>query len=199
MDTFKPTDKSNFLSMLKSEFLQRQLNKTPVWNIPKRNFLIKMLLGYIDGKAYQIQIPFHVSDGKNIKIGKNFFANWNCTILDHAKVTIGDNVMLAPNVVITSVGHPKWHEDRNVKIMENSFEPQKRGEIEVVAPVSIGNSVWIASNSVVCPGVTIGDNTIIGAGSVVTKDIPANVFACGTPCRVIRKITEQDKMSFSEQ
>ncbi len=198
MEIFKPTDKSNFWPMLKSEFIQRQLNKTAVWNIPKRNFLIKLLLGSIDGKAYEVQMPFHVSDGKNICIGKNFFANWNCAILDRARVTIGDNVMLAPNVIITSISHPKWHEERKVKIMENSFEPEKRGNIEVVAPVSIGNNVWIASNSVICPGVIIGDNTIIGAGSVVTKDIPADVFACGVPCRVIREITEEDKMNLFE-
>lgn len=144
-------------------------------------------------------MPFHVSDGKNVYIGKNFFANWNCSILDRARVTIGDNVMLAPNVIITSISHPKWHEERNIRVMENSFEPQKRGNIEVVAPVSIGNNVWIASNSVVCPGVTIGDNTIIGAGSVVTKDIPANVFACGVPCKVIREITEEDKINIFDE
>ncbi len=198
MDIFNPTDKTNFWSMLKSEFIQRQLNKTAVWNIPKRNFLIKVLLGNIDGNAYEVQMPFHVSDGKNIYVGKNFFANWNCAILDRATVTIGDNVMLAPNVIITSISHPKWSEERKIQIMENSFEPQKRGNIEVIAPVRIGNGVWIASNSVVCPGVSIGDNTIIGAGSVVTKDIPANVFACGAPCRVIREITEKDKMKIFE-
>lgn len=198
MDIFKPTDKSNFIPMLRTEILLRSLNKTPLWNIPKRNVLTKLLLGSIDGTAYALQPTFKVSDGKNIHIGKNFFANWNCTILDHARVSIGDNVMLAPNVVITSVGHPKWYEDRIVRIMENSFEPKKRGNIEVVAPVNIGNNVWIASNSIVCAGVTIGDNTIIGAGSVVTKDIPANVLACGVPCKVVREITESDKMNIFE-
>ena len=195
MTTFKPTDKSNFLPMLRTEFLLRSLNKTPLWNIPKRNFLTKKLFGSIDGTAYALQPPFHVNDGKYIHVGKNFFANWNVMILDHAEVKIGDNVMLAPNVIITTVTHPKDSEQRIVKIMDNSFEPKKRGNIELVAPVTIGNNVWIASGSVICPGVTIGENTIIGANSVVTKDVPANVLACGAPCRVIRTITEEEKIN----
>lgn len=194
MQNFKPTDKSNFLSMLRTELLLRSLNKTPLWNIPKRNLLTKKLFGSIDGTAYALQPPFHVNDGKNIHVGKNFFANWNVMILDHAEVKIGDNVMLAPNVMITTVTHPKDAEQRIVKVMENSFEPKKRGNIELVAPVTICDNVWIAAGSVICPGVTIGENSIIGANSVVTKDIPANVLACGAPCKIIRKITKEDRL-----
>lgn len=194
MKTFKPTDKSNFLPMLRTELLLRSLNRTPLWNIPKRNFLTKMLLGSIDGTAYALQPPSHVNDGKNIFVGKNFFANWNVMILDHAKITIGDNVMLAPNVIITTVTHPKDAQQRIVKVMDNSFEPKKRGNIELIAPITIGDNVWIASGSVICPGVTIGENSIIGANSVVTKDIPPNVLACGAPCNVIREITEKDRL-----
>lgn len=198
MKLFKPTDKSNFFPMLRTELILRSLNKTPLWNIPKRNVLTNLLFGSIDGTAYALQPPFYVNDGKNIYVGKNFFANWNVMILDHAKVTIGDNVMLAPNVMITTVTHPKNAQQRIVQVMENSFEPKKRGNIELVAPITIGNNVWIAAGSVICPGVTIGDNSIIGANSVVTKDIPANVLACGAPCKVIREITEEDRINLKE-
>lgn len=198
MKTFKPTDKSNFLPMLKTEILLRSLNRTPIWNIPKRDFIMKKLFGSIDGTAYTILQPFQVSYGKNISIGKNFFANWNVCILDHAEVKIGDGVLIAPNVIITTVTHPKDAQQRMVKVMDNSFEPKKRGNIELIAPINIGDNVWIASGSVICPGVTIGENSIIGANSVVTKDIPPNVLACGAPCKVVRTITEKDKIDYKE-
>ena len=198
MKTFKPTDKSNFLPMLKTEILLRSLNRTPIWNIPKRDFIMRKLFGSIDGTAYTILQPFQVSYGKNISIGKNFFANWNVCILDHAEVKIGDGVLIAPNVIITTVTHPKDAQQRMVKVMDNSFEPKKRGNIELIAPITIGDNVWIASGSVICPGVTIGENSIIGANSVVTKDIPPNVLACGAPCKVVRTITEKDKIDYKE-
>ena len=191
---FYPTDKSNLRKMLRSEIIQWMLNKTPIWNIPKRNFLLKQLFGSIDGQVYCVNPPFHCNSGKFIHVGKNFFANYNCIIMDHAEVLIGDNVMLAPNVSILTVTHPMSPEERVVKNIQNSFEPHKRGNIEIVKPIIIGNNVWIATGATVCAGVTIGDNSVIGAGSVVTKDIPANVFACGIPCKVVREITEEDKV-----
>lgn len=185
MEEFVPTARENFLPMLKSELLQWRLNKTPLWNIPMRNRLIKHLLGSIDGTPFAIQIPFHVSFGKRIHIGKNFVANHNCIIYDSADVNIGDNVMLGPNVIITSVSHPMSAEKRAFRFNADSFEPKKRADTELVATVTIGSNVWIAAGSIVCAGVTIGDNTVIGAGSVVTRDIPSNVFACGVPCKVV--------------
>ena len=185
---FQPTDKANFKAMLRSELIQWRLNKTPLWNIPMRNWLLKKLFGSIDGKPYAVQIPFHVSYGKNTHIGKNFVANYNCVILDSAEVRIGDNCMLAPNVSIFTVSHPLDASERAIHSIPNSFEPQGRGNYEIIAPVTIGNNVWIAAGSIVCPGVTIGDNVVIGAGSVVTRDIPSDVFACGVPCRVIRQL-----------
>lgn len=127
-----------------------------------------------------INPPFYCDYGNHIKVGKNFFANYNCTILDVAQVTIGDNCLIAPNVAIYTAGHPVHPVSRN-------------SAYEYGIAVTIGDNVWIGGNAVICPGVTIGDNCVIGAGSVVTKDIPAWSIAAGNPAKVIRTITEEDK------
>lgn len=132
------------------------------------------------GNNVFVNPPFYCDYGTNIHVGDNFMANYNCTILDVAKVIIGDNVMFAPNVAIYTAGHPIHPESRN-----SGYEYG----IEIV----IGNNVWVGGNVVITPGVHIGDNVVIGAGSVVTKDIPSNVVAAGNPCRIIKNITEEDK------
>ena len=195
---FLSTDRSYFPTMLRTEILIHWLNKTPVWNIPVRNFLICQIIGKIDGNPLSIQNPFRVSCGENISIGKNFYSNFNCCILDRTDVVIGNNVYLAPNVTITTTGHPLDANQRKMFLRNDSFEPKKRSCIEMVAPVKIGNNVWICTGSIVCPGVTIGDNTVIGAGSVVTKNIPSNVLAYGVPCRVVRKLNDSDKKTLDE-
>lgn len=124
--------------------------------------------------------PFRCDVGTNIIVGKNFGANYNCTFLDVAKITFGDNCLVAPNVAIYTAGHPIHPESRN-------------SGYEYGIEVHIGNNVWIGGNSVICPGVTIGDNCVIGAGSVVTKDIPAWSLAAGNPARVIRTITDEER------
>ena len=118
---------------------------------------------------------------EHISIGKNFFANYNCTIIDVAKVKIGDNCLLAPNVAIYTAGHPIYPTTRN-----SAYEYGKA--------VTIGDNVWIGAGVQVMPGVTIGSNVVIGGGSVVVKDIPSNVVAVGNPCRVVRPITDADKL-----
>lgn len=127
--------------------------------------------------------PFYCDYGSHIEVGKNFFANYNCTILDVAKVIIGDNCQLAPNVSIYTAGHPVHPDTRN-------------SGYEYGIQVTIGDNVWIGGNTVICPGVHIGDNVVIGAGSVVTKDIPDMVIAAGNPCKVIREITEDDRRTY---
>lgn len=127
-----------------------------------------------------INPPFYCDYGNHIKVGKNFFANYNCTILDVSQVTFGDNCMLAPNVAVYTAGHPVHPDSRN-------------SAYEYGIDVTVGDNVWIGGNAVICPGVTIGSNCVIGAGSVVTKDIPDWSIAAGNPCRVIRRITEADK------
>ena len=130
--------------------------------------------------------PFYCDYGTHIEAGKNLFVNYNCTIIDVAKVTIGDNCQLAPNVAIYTAGHPIYPVTRN-------------SGYEYGIAVTIGDNVWIGGNSVICPGVTIASNTVIGAGSVVTRDIPAWSVAAGNPCRVIRAITEEDRRKLFRQ
>ena len=140
--------------------------------------VVKELLGGAEGAF--INPPFFCDYGSHIEVGKNFFANYNCTIIDVAKVKIGDNCRLAPNVAIYTAGHPIYPSTRN-----SAYEYGKA--------VTIGDNVWVGGNTVICPGVTIGNNVVIGAGSVVTKDLPDWCVAAGNPCRVIRTITQEDK------
>lgn len=142
---------------------------------------VKALLGSSDGAF--INPPFYCDYGSHIHVGKNFFANYNCTIIDVAPVTIGDNCQLAPGVAIYTAGHPVHPATRNT-----GYEYGK--------PVTIGDNVWVGGNTVILPGVTIGSNTVIGAGSVVTHDIPGWVVAAGNPCKVIRPITEDDRRTY---
>ena len=197
MKYFNPTNNRMFKTMLRSEMLQWRLNKTPIWFVRLRNSLIRKIVAEIDGNPYSIYSPVYFQQGNNTYIGKNFFCNYNCKFLDHDEIHIGDNVMLAPDVIITTVSHPLLPEQRAVREFENVFEPYGRGDIEINKPVKIGNNVWIATKAIICAGVSIGDNSVIGAGSVVTRDIPPNSFACGVPCRVIREITENDRLEIN--
>ncbi|MFT8316173.1 MAG: sugar O-acetyltransferase [Clostridium sp.] len=145
----------------------------------KMSQMIKDILGKT-GDSIFIEQPFHCDYGKNIEVGNNFYANYNCTILDVSKVIIGENVMFAPNVAIYTAGHP--------------IHPQSRNSgYEYGLAVTIGNNVWIGGSVVINPDIKIGNNVVIGSGSVVTKDIPDNVVAVGNPCKVIRKITDDDR------
>lgn len=154
-------------------------NMLPPEEEDKREALIKGILGKVGENAH-IEAPFHCDYGKNIEAGNNFFVNYNCTILDVGKVVIGDNVMFAPNVSIYTAGHPVHPDSRNTGY-------------EYGIAITIGDNVWIGGNVILNPGVTIGNNVVIGAGSIVTRDIPDNVIAVGSPCKVIRKITEADR------
>ncbi len=145
-------------------------------NIPE---MLKQLFGKT-GERVWIEAPFHCDYGWNIEVGEDFFANYNLTILDVGKVTIGKNAQIAPNVSIYTAGHPIHPESRN-------------SGYEYGIPVTIGDNVWIGGGAIILPGVTIGDNVVIGAGSVVGKDIPDNMLAAGNPCRIIREITEDDR------
>ncbi|MAM17928.1 MAG: sugar O-acetyltransferase [Christiangramia sp.] len=159
-----------------------QFNNLPPSEIRERNEILKKLLGKT-GKNFYFEPPFRCDYGYNIEIGRNFYSNYNLTVLDCASVKIGDNVMLGPNVQLYTAGHPIHHEKRN--------------ELwEYAKPIKIGNNVWIGGNTVINPDVTIGDNVVIGAGSVVTRNIPANVIALGNTCKVYREITEDDKKYF---
>ncbi|ATX01780.1 galactoside O-acetyltransferase [Citrobacter europaeus] len=164
---------------LRGKELMYEFNHTRPSEVEKRERLIREMFATVGENAW-IEPPIYFSYGSNIHIGKNFYANFNFTIVDDYTVTIGDNVLIAPNVTITVTGHPVHHELR------------KSGEM-FSFPVTLGNNVWIGSNVVINPGITIGDNSVIGAGSVVTKNIPPDVVAVGVPCRVIRNINERDR------
>lgn len=156
-----------------------KFNQLPPTEIEEQQKLLRQIIGKV-GKGFWIEQPFRCDYGSNIEIGDNFYSNYNLVILDCGKVTIGNNVMIAPNVGIYAAGHP--------------LDAQLRNSLEEYGmPITIGNDVWIGANVVLNPGVTIGNGTVIGSGSVVTKDIPDNVLAAGNPCRVIRAITEEDK------
>lgn len=168
--------------MLQSRQILNRLNKADYTDYATIRKAVAELLGGSD-ESTMINPPFYCDYGKNIFVGKNFFANFNCTILDVAKVTIGDNCFLAPGVGIYTAGHP--------------IHPQVRNSgLEYGIGITIGNNVWIGAQSVICPGVHIGSGVVIGAGSVVTHDIPDMVVAAGNPCRILRQITEQDKQFY---
>lgn len=172
------TDDSVLNEQKPARRLTQILNTTDRSDFDAIKNIIKELFGKSENAF--VNPPFYCDYGKNIEVGKNFYANYNCTILDVAKVIIGDNCMLAPNVAIYTAGHPVHPLTRNT-LYEYGIE------------ITIGDNVWIGGNTVICPGVHIGSNTVIGAGSVVTKDIPDYSIAAGNPCRVIRSITDADK------
>ncbi len=176
------SDASVLAEQFKSKLLLRSFNRSLPFNAPKEYILFK-LLGMKHGKSIYIEPPFRCDYGKHIEIGDNFYANSGCIIIDVATVKIGDNVMLGPNVAIITAGHPIHYAVRNTKY-------------EYGIPITIGNNVWIGANVVILPGANIGDNTVIGAGSVVTKDIPSNVVAVGNPCKPIKIIKDEDKQYY---
>ncbi|OOF38538.1 galactoside O-acetyltransferase [Rodentibacter rarus] len=159
-----------------------EFNRTSPNDDETQNKLIRKLFGQAD-ETTSINAPFHCDYGINIKVGKNFFTNYHCVMLDNGGITIGDDVMFAPNVSLYTVGHPL-----DVELRNEGWEQAK--------PITIGNNVWIGGSVVILPGVTIGDNVVVGAGSVVNKDLPSNVLAFGNPCRVVREITEQDRENY---
>ncbi len=159
-----------------------EYNKMLPSDLEGRADFLKGILGKV-GKNVNILPPFKCDYGFHIELGDNFFANYNFIVLDGNYVKIGDNVWIAPNVGIYAAGHPLDMEERI-------------GGLEYAFPVTIGDNVWIGGHTVIIGGVTIGKNSVIGAGSVVTRDIPEGVVAYGNPCRVIRKITPEDREKY---
>lgn len=168
----------------KNDFLDA-FNATGYAEDDRREALVRGIFAKV-GKNCRINKPFHCDYGCNISVGDNFYANYDCIILDVNRVNIGDNVWFAPRVSVYTAGHPI---DKDVRSsgLEYGYE------------VNIGDDVWIGGNTVINPGVTIGSNVVIGSNSVITKDIPDNVVAAGNPCRVIRQITDKDKIYWEEQ
>lgn len=167
-------DEEMKLERTKAKVLCQKYNNSVYDDFENKNKIIKNLFNKT-GKNFTIEPSFYCDYGYNIEIGENFYSNHNLVILDPAKVTFGDNVFVGPNCGFYTAQHPIDIETRN------------KG-LEYAYPICVGNNVWFGGNVTVLPGVTIGDNCTIGAGSVVVKDIPANSVAVGNPCRVIRNI-----------
>lgn len=155
-------------------------NMTRPTESEKRQELLKEMFAEIGEDCY-IEPPFHANfGGKHVHFGKCVYANFNFTAVDDTHIYVGDYTMFGPNVILATAGHPILPKLRTQAYQYNM-------------PVHIGKNCWLGAGVIVLPGVTIGDNTVIGAGSVVTKDIPSNVVAVGNPCRVLREINEHDK------
>lgn len=165
--------------MKRARVLTRLFNNSTEEQQEYRTELLRKLFEATKKNLY-IEPPFHCDYGCHITIGNNFYANYDCIIIDVAPVVIGDNVFFGPRVGLYTAGHPI---DAGIR---NSL-------LEYGKPIKIGNNVWIGGNAVINPGVTIGNNAVIGSGSIVTKEIPDNVIAVGNPCRVLRKITDEDQ------
>lgn len=158
-----------------------EFNRSAPDDVENRFRLMKELFGQ-EVKAW-VEPPFYCCYGTNITLGEGVYLNMNCSFIDDGKITIGNRVMFGANVVIATVGHP--------------IRPDMRMYM-YTDPVVIEDNCWIGANVTICPGVTIGENSVIGAGSVVTKDIPANSVAVGNPCRVVRTIDQRDQQYYYE-
>jgi maltose O-acetyltransferase len=177
-ELYDALDKQLSDERLKARLLIKELNDTREDQTQKRGHILKELLPNA-GNGLWLQPPFYCDYGYNIHLGEKVFFNFNCVVLDVAKVTIGSRSLLGPNVQIYTATHPINYEERATGL-------------EFASPISIGEDVWIGGSVVICPGVSIGDRSVIGAGSVVTRNIPSDVFAAGNPCRVIRKLNPED-------
>lgn len=179
-----PDKQREEMHLRKAAFLD-QFNATHFSDFKTREKLARGIFASV-GKNFMMNKPFYCDYGCHISIGDYFYANFDCIFLDVARITIGNHVFLGPRVCIYTAGHPIDKDIRNQ-------------ELEYGYEVKIGNDVWIGGNTIINPGVTIADNVVIGSGSVVTKDIPSGVVAAGNPCRVIRPITEEDKVYWEQQ
>ena len=158
-------------------------NQTRPSEQEKRNQLLKQMFAEIGENCY-IEPPFHANfGGKHVHFGKNVYANFNLPMVDDGHIYVGDYTMFAPGVIVATAGHPILPELRETVYQYNM-------------PVHIGKNCWIGAGAIILPGVTIGDQVVVGAGSVVTKDLPSNVVAVGNPCRVVREVNEHDRIYY---
>ena len=178
-------DADLFNRRVEAKKLFKEFNLTTDDETEKRQEIMKKLFKKVGERVF-MEPNFTCEFGKNITLGNDLYINFGCTLLDCGQITIGNNTLLGPNVSMYSANHSLDAQER----IDGALIPE---------PITIGNRVWIGGGSTILSGVTIGDDSVIGAGSVVTKDIPAGVVAAGNPCRVIRKITEQDKIGFQKR
>lgn len=175
-ELYDPFDKQLSDERLQTRLLLKELNDSREDQVEERNRILKELIPNA-GEGLWLQPPFYCDYGYNLVVGDKVFFNFNCVVLDVMEVRIGSRALFGPNVQVYTATHPMDHRVR-------------ASGVENARPISLGEDVWIGGSAVICPGVSIGDRSVIGAGSVVTKDIPADVFAAGNPCRVIRHLVQ---------
>lgn len=191
---FCPGDPELVALKLKSHNLSQEYSNTREDETERRAQLLKEIVGKL-GENVRVQGPVFFHYGCHTSIGSNCFFNYNLTIQDDAPVTIGEGCAFGPNFTVVTPVHPMISRERHgIKTPDGSVKGLCYGR-----PVTIGKGCWFGANVVVCPGVTIGDDCVIGAGSVITHDIPSGTFAAGVPCRVIREITEADSMKYKPE
>ena len=186
---YNSTSKDIFWQHARGLWLTQRFNKCPIWNTPKQKRLLNKLIPSSKGKSVWIFTPFFCEYGVNIKVGEGVFFNYNCTLLDISPITLEDGVWLGANVTIATPCHPFLAIERLIQQYPDGFH-----DLEYSKPVTIKKGCWIASNVTICGGVTIGENTVVGAGSVVTRDLPANCIAVGSPARVLRYLDDKDRI-----
>lgn len=186
---YDPTDEELAKLRTRAHILSKDYNDTYETDEEKRKEILNTLVPN-RGNGLYLQGPIQFDYGIFTTFGDNCYANFNFTVIDCCPVKIGNDIFFGPNCTIATPIHPLLSKERNMR-----FRPDGTAyDLEYAAPITIGNSCWIASNVIICGGVTIGDNCVIGAGSVVTRDIPSDSFAVGNPCRVVRKITSEDSI-----
>lgn len=183
---YLPMDKAILKEQEAAQELLYDFNQTRPGDHEGRQRLLKQMFAEIGEDTY-IEPPLHSNfGGKHLHFGSHIYANYNLTAVDDTHIYVGDHTMFGPNVTLDSATHPVLPELREKEYQYN-------------LPIKIGRNCWFGAGVIVLPGITIGDNSVIGAGSVVTKDIPANVVAVGTPCRVMREINEHDRQYYHQQ
>ncbi len=186
---YDPTDETIAAKRAAAHRLSKQYNDTLETDVSRRTQILSQLIPCLGENAF-FQGPIQFDYGVFTSFGKNFYANFNFTVLDSCPVTIGDNVFFGPNCSVVTALHSLLPHERNVRCKPDG-SPY---DLEYAAPIVIQDNCWIAANVVICGGVTIGEGCVIGAGSVVTQDIPPGMLAAGVPCKPIRPITEADSV-----
>jgi len=182
-ELYLPVDPEIMQRQLRFQDAMQRCNAIAHSDVQARTAALRELFAQFGENSY-VELPFYANwGGHHVHIGKNVYANYNLTLVDDTHIYIGDNTMLGPNVTIATAGHP--------------IDPElRRKGLQYNLPVRIGSNCWLGAGVIVMPGVTIGDNTVVGAGSVVTRDLPAGVVAVGNPCRVLRSVGEHDRQYY---
>lgn len=170
-----------------------KFNRIPLWQVRRKQRTLEKLIPSAKENGLAVFAPFYCEYGVNIHVGKECFVNYKCVFLDVSPITLGDGVWLGANVTLATPNHPLIAKERL-----NADYPDGRHDLEFSAPITIKDGCWICSGVTICGGVTIGENSVIAAGSVVTRDIPANSLVAGAPAKVIRKIDDQDRINVWE-